>query len=94
MLNERLDFDDPEQKMIMTWIDVSRFIEINFENFQLIFDNFTTLVTIVLYNQLFPNWMIKREIPRKLLTFFKPKFYTVRDMTWNDFVKLYSKPIR
>ena len=23
MLNERLDFDDPEQKKVMAWIDVS-----------------------------------------------------------------------
>ena len=28
MMNERLDFDDPEQKKIMTWIDVSRIMEL------------------------------------------------------------------
>jgi len=72
MLNEKLDFNDPEQKKVMAWIDH-------------MFDNLVTLFAIGLYHQLFPDWMIKRDLPRKLVSLFSKNLYSVRDVIWGEF---------
>ena len=67
MLNDRLEFGDPEQIEIMNWIEG-------------IFENFTGLFLVNLWPAVFPEWMIRKDIPRKILQFLAPKVYSSRDI--------------
>ena len=47
--------------------------------------NLNEAVAINFYVDLFPDWLIKKEIPRKLASFFLPGVYKFRDEVWSKF---------
>lgn len=73
MLSDRLEFGDLEQTRIMKWIENS-------------IDNFTSLQIISIWVHLFPDWMIRWNIPRKLLELLRPGSYKTRDMIYGELV--------
>ena len=61
-LNESYDFGDAEQMQILKWTEIY-------------FENLRTLFMIGTLAQLYPDFMIRHRISRKILTFFKSGFY-------------------
>ena len=81
MLNDRLEFGDPEQVKIMNWIEI-------------IFGNFNGFFLVNLWPAMFPDWMIRKDIPRKILELLVPKAYTSRDIIIGKFLPFVMKKLK
>ena len=96
LLNDRLEFGEPEQVMICEWIEVKLFASgfVQYFWFQTIFNNFPNLFICTIWTQLFPSWMIRRGIPRRLLELVRPNIYSTRDMVYREFYPFIIKKLK
>ena len=56
------------------------FMNFNHRNFQHMFENLVAFFATTLFYQLFPDWMIRRFLPQKLISMLFPKLYFVYDV--------------
>ena len=80
-LNESYDFGDSEQLKLLHWIET-------------FFDKIADLFLINAFTTMFPNFMIWRQIPRKILTSFKPDRYMMRTMMYTEIIPFFCKKMK
>ena len=61
---------------------------------QAIFEHFTSLFLCGMWVQIFPDWMIRKGIPRAILEFIRPGIYRTRDLIWGEFYPFAVKKIK
>jgi len=80
-LNESYDFGDSEQLKLLHWIET-------------FFAKIADLFLINAFTAMFPFFMIRRGIPRAILTAFKPDRYIMRSIMYKEIVPFFCRKIK
>ena len=80
-LNESYDFGDSEQLKLLYWIET-------------FFAKIADLFLINAFTSMFPTFMIRREIPRVILTAFKPDRYIMRSILYKEIIPFFCRKMK
>ena len=80
-LNESYDFGDSEQLKLLHWIET-------------FFAKIADLFLINAFTAMFPFFMIRRGIPRAILTAFKPDRYIMRSILYKEILPFFCRKIK
>ena len=80
-LNESYDFGDSEQLKLLYWIET-------------FFDKIADLFLINAFTSMFPTFMIRRDIPRAILTAFKPDRYMMRSIMYKEIIPFFCRKMK
>ena len=80
-LNESYDFGDSEQLKLLHWIET-------------FFDKIADLFLINAFTSMFPTFMIRRDIPRAILTAFKPDRYMMRSIMYKEIIPFFCRKMK